>query len=129
MEVRLLVIAGAAVVIALAAWAYRRRARADQLASGPFPPVPASLRGDAERTWLVFTTPTCASCGPVQESLRAAEPSSRVVAVDATRHPDLAGAFAVKRAPTVVLAGPEGEVEARLVGAEAVHRHLAVATA
>ena len=128
METRLVVIAVVVVVVALAAWAYRRRVRADRHAAGPFPAVPASLRADADRTWVVFTTPTCAACGPVQETLRSAEPSSRVVAVDATARPDLAEAFAVKRAPTVVLAGPEGAVEARLVGADAVNRHLALAS-
>ncbi|MDQ6797226.1 MAG: thioredoxin family protein, partial [Actinomycetota bacterium] len=86
------------------------------------PLVPAALRGNAERTWVVFTTPYCASCGPVEESLRASDPDARVVRVDATREPVLADAFKVRSAPTAVLADADGQVQARLVGAEAVLR-------
>lgn len=86
------------------------------------PLVPASLRAGAERTWVVFTTPYCASCGPVEERLRSADPGARVVRVDATREPHLADAFAVRSAPTAVLADAAGHVQARLVGSEAVDR-------
>ncbi len=86
------------------------------------PLVPAALRAEAEHTWVVFTTPYCASCGPVEESLRASDPGARVVRVDATREPALADAFGVRSAPTAVLADSDGQVQARLVGAEAVYR-------
>ncbi len=86
------------------------------------PLVPAVLRNNAERTWVVFTTPYCASCGPVEESLRLSDPGARVVRVDATREPLLAEAFKVRSAPTAVLADADGRVHERLVGAEAVHR-------
>jgi len=86
------------------------------------PLVPAALRADAERTWVVFTTPYCASCGPVETCLRASDPGARVVRVDATREPALADAFGVRSAPTAVLADSDGQVQARLVGAEAVYR-------
>jgi len=86
------------------------------------PLVPAALREHAERTWVMFTTPYCATCGPAEESLRAADPSARVVRVDATREPLLADAFRVRSAPTAVLADADGHVQVRLVGAEAVHR-------
>jgi len=86
------------------------------------PLVPAALRKKAERTWVVFTTPYCATCGPVEDSLRASDPGARVVRVDATREPMLAQAFNVRSAPTALLADADGNVQARLVGAQAVHR-------
>jgi len=86
------------------------------------PLVPAALRDNAERTWVVFTTPYCATCGPAEESLRASDPGARVVRVDVTREPLLADAFKVRSAPTAVLADADGRVHERLVGAAAVHR-------
>lgn len=86
----------------------------------PHPRVPAALLGGADRTWVVFTTPYCATCGPVEAQLRAHDPAANVVKVDATREPALAGAFHVRSAPTVILADEAGEVRERLVGPEAV---------
>jgi len=88
------------------------------------PLVPATLLAGADRTWLVFTTPYCAACGPVEESLRTSNPGVRVVRVDATREPALARAFRVRSAPTAVLADAEGRVQAHLVGTDAVHRWI-----
>jgi hypothetical protein len=102
--------------------------RAGVVAAKPaHPTVPASLLAGAERTWLVFTTPYCASCGPVESSLRASDPGARVVKVDATREPHLADAFSIRSAPTALLADAAGRVTARLVGAEAVTGYLAEA--
>jgi hypothetical protein len=84
------------------------------------PPVPASLLAGAERTWVVFTTPYCATCGPVEARLRAVDPGARVVKVDATREPHLADAFSIRSAPTALLADAAGQVQERLVGADAV---------
>lgn len=92
------------------------------------PKVPSTLLGEAERTWVVFTTPYCATCEPVKQSLAASDPSARVVTVDATREPLLAQAFHVRSAPTVILAGADGEVRTRLVGAAAVSQYVAAAT-
>ena len=87
--------------------------------------VPPELLAGAPRTWLVFTTPLCASCGPVKEQLALDDPSARIVTIDATSEPHLADAFEVRSAPTVVLADARGEVQARLVGAPAVRDYLA----
>jgi hypothetical protein len=95
--------------------------------SRPHPSVPRSLLDGASRTWLVFTTPYCASCGPVEERLRQSEPESRVVKIDATRQPALADAFHVRSAPTVLLADGDGNVQARLVGASAVESYISAA--
>lgn len=110
--------------ILLVARLYRwRRARLGRMIpAGGHPFVPTGLRAGAERTWVVFTTPYCAACGPAEAQLRSADPSARVVRVDATREPYLADAFAVRRAPTALLADASGSVQERLVGAEAVER-------
>ena len=86
------------------------------------PLVPPELRAGAERTWVLFTSPYCASCGPAEARLRASDPEARVVRVDATREPLLAQAFRVRSAPTAVLADSDGRVQARLVGSQAVER-------
>lgn len=122
MITRLVVVVVLLAGVAVACRGYRsRRARLTD-----DPPVgtrvPAELRKGADRTWVVFTTPYCAGCGPVEERLRSSDPGARVVRVDATRDPLLAEAFAVRSAPTAVLADADGRVQARLVGAEAVHR-------
>jgi hypothetical protein len=120
--VRALVVVVLLLAVALATRLYRTR-RAALLAEQPrHPLVPASLLDGAERTWVLFTTPYCAACGPVEEHLRAADPDARVVRVDATREPHLADAFRVRTAPTIVLADAAGRVHQRLVGAEAVRR-------
>lgn len=103
---------------------WRQRVRDDR---GPSPRVPSALREGAERTYVLFTTPLCASCGPVADLLREHAPGTRLVTIDATRQPDLADAFRVRATPTVVLADREGRVHERLVGAAAVRQHLAAA--
>jgi hypothetical protein len=95
---------------------WRAGVRADKPAS---PLVPLSIRAGAERTWVVFSTPYCASCGPIEARLRASDPTANVVRIDATEQPKLAGAFRVRSAPTVLLADAEGRVQARLVGVAA----------
>jgi hypothetical protein len=88
------------------------------------PRLPDELLQGADRTWVVFTTPYCASCGPVRDQLAADDPTARVVTVDATREPHLASAYSVRSAPTVLLADAAGEVQARLVGAQAVRDYF-----
>jgi hypothetical protein len=122
--VRTLVVVALLFAVALVTRLYRRWRAAVVEERPEHPLVPASLRAGAHRTWLVFTTPYCATCGPVEERLRAADPSARVVRVDATAEPLLADAFRVRRAPTAVLADTGGRVQARLVGAEAVNEWI-----
>ena len=101
--------------------AWRRRLASDRR---PLPSLPPSLVEGADRTWVVFTTPYCANCGPVTERIRNADPGAGVVTLDAGRHHELARAFHVRAAPTVVLADAEGRVLHRLVGAPAVDAYL-----
>jgi hypothetical protein len=110
--------------VALAARLYRQWRMELQTARPEHPTVPESLRAGAERTWVVFTSPYCATCGPVADRLEASDPGARVVKVDATREPHLADAFSVRSAPTVLLADRNGQVQARLVGAEAVEDYV-----
>ena len=122
---RVLVVVALLLVLGLAVRLYRAR-RAAVLTERPHHPrVPAALLAGAERTWVLFTTPYCATCGPVEEQLRAADPHARVVRVDATAEPHLAEAFRVRTAPTVVLADASGRVQTRLVGADAVRQAVA----
>jgi thiol-disulfide isomerase/thioredoxin len=124
MAVRLVVVAAVVLLLAAAPALYRRRQQRLQRGPATTPPVPADLLGGAERTWVVFTTPWCATCGPVEQQLRASDPGARVVKVDATREPNLAGAFSVRTAPTVLLADVHGRVTTRLVGPEAVNQYV-----
>lgn len=98
-------------------------------AGGAAERVPSHIVDGAERTWVVFTTPYCASCGPVTERLRTSDPEARIVTIDATEDPDLADAFAVRRAPTVLLADESGHVQARLVGPAAVEHYVTASSA
>ena len=110
--------------IALAGRLYRAWRARLQDEKPAHPLVPDSLRAGAPRTWVVFTSPYCATCGPVEARLRASDPGARVVKVDATREPRLAESFSIRSAPTVLLADGAGNVTARLVGAEAVDHYL-----
>ncbi len=88
------------------------------------PLVPASLRAGAHRTWVIFTSPYCATCGPVEARLRASDPGARVVKIDATLEPHLARTFSIRSAPTALLSDGDGNVMARLVGADAVSSYV-----
>jgi len=92
--------------------------------SRPVPSLPAELLSGRARTWVVFTTPFCASCRPVADLLEASDQSAGVVVVDATREPQLAETFLVRSAPTALLADASGEVQARLVGMDAVSAYV-----
>jgi hypothetical protein len=120
---RLAVLLLLAAVVALATWAWRRRDRALQRHDQERL-VPAELLGPGDRTWVLFRTPFCATCGPAAERLRADDPGAALVEIDATQRPDLADALGIAAAPTVLLAGPDGRVQVRLSVPRAVHRHL-----
>lgn len=87
--------------------------------------LPARITAGADRTWVVFTTPWCATCDPVVDRLRAADPGGRVLKVDATVERSLAESLGIRSAPTTVLADGDGTVRAQLVGPAAVGDYLA----
>src|SRR5207237_9026432 len=79
---------------------YRQRRRASTQARRPLPAVPARLLAGAERTWVVFTTPYCASVASVEAHLRAHDPGARPGETHATLDPCLAPESDVRPAPT-----------------------------
>jgi thiol-disulfide isomerase/thioredoxin len=97
--------------------------------SGSPPARLVDLTAGAERTWVVFTTPFCATCEPVKARLAAADPSARLVAVDATEQPALADAFRIRTAPTALLTDADGNVLERLVGPSAVDAYVSARNA
>lgn len=102
-------------------WMDRRRANTSPRGSGS---LPMRVTGGADRTWVVFTTPWCATCEPVVERLRAAEPNSNVLMLDATVERVLSESLGVRSAPTAVLADRDGVVHTQLVGIDAVTDYL-----
>jgi hypothetical protein len=121
---RLLVVVALAFGVLLVARIFRQWRATVRTETPSTPLIPLSIRAGAERTWVIFTTPLCASCGPIEARLRASEPGSNVVRIDATEQPQLSNSFKVRSAPTVLLADGDGRVQARLVGAEAFERYV-----
>ncbi|HUW03366.1 MAG TPA: thioredoxin family protein [Acidimicrobiales bacterium] len=93
---------------------YRRRLAGLQV-TGDADVLPVELRGPGP-TWVVFTTPTCVTCGPVVDVLRSTESSATVTAIDASSRPDLSDALSVRAAPTVLRANADGVIDLRLAG-------------
>lgn len=131
MATRLLVIVAIGFVIAALTVAYRRRSAADEAlgARGPaspdWPQLPTEfLVAGAPCTWVIFTTPLCASCNLVESDLARAFPHHAVTKLDASDRPEVAGLYQVRRAPTTVLADHNGTILERLVGPEAVRAFI-----
>lgn len=119
--IRLAVVLAIVALAVVATLVHRRRSAADAARGGSgLPSLPAELAGTAPATWVIFTTPFCASCSAVQAQLAEAFPHHRVVKVDATEQVDLAERYDVRRAPTTLLADQAGTVLERFVGPEAV---------
>lgn len=125
---RLAIVAGILACLVVGRVLYRRWHHAVRTEDVDHPRLPADLVGGAERTWVVFTTPYCATCEPVRDRLTQFDPAAAVITVDATRRTDLADAFRIRSAPTTLLADGDGTVQARLVGADAVSEFLRAAT-
>lgn len=124
MGARIVVVLVVAVVVAVGTAVYRRWRSGLESEAPEHPRLPADLLGGAARTWVLFSTPWCSTCGPLEAHLRRAEPDSRVVRVDATVDQDLADSYAIRSAPTVLLADARGDVERRFVGPAAVTAYL-----
>ena len=112
------------VVFALAKlWYDRRSASVADRSSLDLPPLPDHLRGPG-RTWVVFATEFCATCGPVTERLRATHPRDTVHKVLVEEHAALADAYAVRTAPTLLEVAPSGAIVHSVAGAAAVLGHV-----
>lgn len=135
MLARLAILVVLAALVAVVTVAYRRRRAADE-ARGAFddatgaalwPALPDDLQGDHQATWLILSTPVCASCSAVQATVAESFPHHRVLKVDVTERPELGERYDVKRAPTTIVADSSGAVVERLVGPEAVMDFIGVA--
>jgi hypothetical protein len=116
MGLRLLVVAVLILAVGGLAGAYRlRRTRDAAIDPLALPPLPGELRS-GNATWVVFTAPYCATCGPVRERIGRLDPTATVVEVDVADRPDLAARYRVRTAPTVLFAGANGNIQARFVG-------------
>jgi len=125
MLLRLLLVVVLGVIVAAVALRTRRPTAPDA-ANGHR--VPDALVGRAERTWIVFATQYCASCGPVEAQLRERFPDHVVVRADVEQWAEVASDLGVRRAPTVVRVDSTGTVDLMLAGPEAVREHLGLAT-
>jgi hypothetical protein len=111
-----------------AAWGVRRNRfeAAERVAAGE--QLPAEVRGPAgdgsRNTWVLVTSPLCATCGPAEQRLREVDPGAHIVKVDAAERPDLARRLRAQAAPTLLLAGVDGRVRERVIGPVAVSRRL-----
>ena len=122
MIVRLLIVLAVVGGVFALRIALHRRRRWSGAAALPGARFPFRLIQGAERTWVVFTSPYCASCGPVLDHLGTVDPTARVVTVDASQELGLARDFAVRRAPTVFEADDRGQPVRRLDGVDAVRQ-------
>ncbi len=77
--------------------------------------VPTGVVPAGQVSWLVLTTPWCASCGPVVDRLEAAG-ELPVVVIDVAEQPEVGQALDVRQAPTVLRVGEQGEVLERRAG-------------
>jgi hypothetical protein len=101
----------------------RSRRRADSAAL-PDENLAAFAVAGAPRTWVVFTTPYCVTCGPLIDEIEVTFGEHGVVALDASEHGDLADRLGVRRSPTVFELDGDGAVVNRTIGAEATRAHL-----
>lgn len=111
-------------------WWFVHRAR--QVAAGVgasarkgrrLPRVPSALRGGGAG-WVLFTSAGSEACKVAEDVVAQRRPADRVVVVDARLDPELASRWSVERVPTVLAVDKAGRVTARLVGVEALRRHL-----
>lgn len=121
---RVLVCVGLLAVFAVAKVLHDRRAAglADR-SSLDQPSLPPDLRG-AGRTWVVFATEFCATCGPVAERLRGLHPDDTVHKLLVEEHAALADQYSVRTAPTLLEVDATGAVVHSVAGAEPVLRYL-----
>ncbi|WP_436794926.1 thioredoxin family protein [Actinospongicola halichondriae] len=119
----LLVVALLAVFAVAKVWYDRRSASLSDRSSLDLPNLPDRLRGPG-RTWVVFATEFCATCGPVADRLRALHPDDTVHKVLVEDDPALADSYAVRTAPTLLEVAPSGAVVHSVAGAEPVLRHV-----
>ena len=121
---RLLVVFGLVTLLAVAKVAHDRWSAGAVDRSGfSHPRLPAEWRGPG-RTWVVFATEYCATCGPVVERLRRDVGSDTVHKILVEHEPELARRFQVRTAPTLLEVDENGHVVHSVAGATAVVQHV-----
>lgn len=121
---RLLLVLGFVALFVVAKVAYdRRSSRLADRTSLDLPRLPDRLRGPG-RTWVVFATEFCATCGPVTDRLRALHPDDTVHKVMVEQETALADEFVVRTAPTLLEVDADGTVVHSVAGAAPVLRHV-----
>lgn len=125
MLVRVLIVAALAALVVFAVLRTRRPVDSD-VALGLR--VPADLLARNRHTWIVFSTPYCATCGPAEVLLRERFPADDVRRAEVADWPETVEALGIRRAPTALRVDQAGAVEVMLAGPEAIRQHLAVAS-
>ncbi len=121
---RVLVVVGLVALLVVATRLYRRRSAALADRSGiVHPALPHHLRGPG-RTWIVFATQFCATCGPVVDRLGHLHPDDTVRKVLVEDDTALADAYAIRTAPTVLEVDAAGTVVRSVAGADHVLRFI-----
>ncbi len=112
---RLVIVGALLVVLGVGMLINRRRLATNTEVDAQGGTIPADLRG-SDRTWLVFSTPMCATCGPVETLLREHDTDATVTGIDATTRPDLVDLLEIRSAPTLIEADARGVILRRVSG-------------
>ena len=121
---RVLAVLAVLTVIGAARPLLARALRRDKAAALPGARLGGFAVPGADRTWVVFTTPYCATCGPLMEEIQRVLPDDGVVGIDATEHAALTRELGVRRSPTVFEIDASGRIIDRMIGAEAARSRL-----
>ena len=122
--IRVLAVLAVLSAIAAARPLLARARRRDEAAALPDEHLESFVVPGVTRTWVVFTTPYCATCRPLMDEIRRVLPGDGVVGVDATEHPELTHELGVRRSPTVFEVDGTGRILDRMIGAEATRARL-----
>lgn len=117
-----------ALALGASAWWFRSRWHAVAAAwrgnDRRLPRVPSALRG-GRAGWVLFVAPDSGACQTARQLIeRHPRGDNVVVVVDATTDPELVARWSVERVPTALEVDATGVVTNRLVGVDAVRRHL-----
>ncbi len=121
-RVAVVVALGAVFVLARLLYERRSAALADR-SRIDHPALPHHLRGPG-RTWVVFATQFCATCGPVADRLSRLHPDETVHKVLVEDDPGLADTYSVRTAPTLLEVDASGTVVRSVAGAVHVLRFV-----
>jgi thioredoxin-related protein len=118
-----LLVAGGLVIVALLIAAWLRRRQRVSVPTQPTWQAPAQLDRldfpEPDKRWLVvlFSSSTCHTCADMgRKAAVLASHEVGVVEVEALRHGELHRKYGIEAVPMIVVAGPDGAVQARFIG-------------